>query len=330
MISEFSIVRRVHLAVVTGITITGLIVACAPSDDAAPAPTIPSVSESGTESSSTSIPTAPATAEVPAQAQNAPRRRTPAERRSSVAWVGQLHTEAVADLTRNEGHWRAVGGGWDRAGRCRAVKALTEKYLARVQREQRTLVGVSRHEAALRATQAAPSCAGTGTLSIFGPVALAALPYAPEDGEPVTGAYANYLPALETAVSSGSSASQVASNVNAVLASASGIPDPDLQVLYAAAELAISSNQYWYDFEVSGQMDEALRTRNIEQPLMYSMFPVQAPRWRVIGGADVFGCAAGAADKAWLSAGGPVGWKLIAGACAIWGIGGSAAAWAAT
>lgn len=323
--------RKTNLAVVTGIAIAGLIVACAPSDDAAPAPTIPAVSASRATG-----PTASSNAEVPASTtssvQIASRGRTPAERRASVAWVGQLHTEAVSDLTRNEAHWRAVGGGWDRAGRCRAVKALTEKYMARVQREQRTLLGLDRHKAALMATQAAPACAGAGALSIFGSSATAAVQYqySPEDGEPVTGAYEDYLPALESAVNSAWSATQVTSNVNAVLASVSGLPDPDLQVLYAAAELAISSNQYWYEFEVSGQMDEALRDRGSGGPSMYTIFPVQAPRWRVIGAADLFGCAAGAADKAWLSAGGPVGWKIIAGACAVWGIGGSAATWAST
>lgn len=328
--------RKTNLAVVTGIAVAGLIVACAPSDDGAPAPTIPAVSASRTTGPTVNTNVAQAipeiTASAPASAQSASRGRTPAERRASVAWVGQLHTEAVCDLTRNEAHWRAVGGGWDRAGRCRAVKALTEKYMGRVQREQRTLLGLNRHEAALRATQAAPDCAGAGPLSIFGTNASAAVQYqySPEDGEPVTGAYENYLPAIETAVNTASSAAQVASNVNAVLASASGIPDPDLQVLYAVAELAISSNQYWYDFEVSGEMDEALSARAVESPPMYSIFFAQPPRWRVIGAADVIGCAAGAIDKAYLSAGGPVGWKLIAGACAVWGIGGSAAAWAAT
>jgi hypothetical protein len=79
-------------------------------------------------------------------------------------------------------------------------------------------------------------------------------------------------------------------------------------------------------------MDVALRERygdmEYQERMAYSIFGgMQRSRWRVIGGADVIGCAAGVADKAWLGAGGPVGWKVLAGACAVWGIGGSAATW---
>jgi len=38
---------------------------------------------------------------------------------------------------------------------------------------------------------------------------------------------------------------------------------------------------------------------------------------------DAISCGIGMADKAWLGAGGPVGWKILAGACALYGGGGS-------
>ncbi len=103
-------------------------------------------------------------------------------------------------------------------------------------------------------------------------------------------------------------------------------------MLYSQADLALSSVSYWYDYEYSGAMDVALRERygdmEYQERMAYSIFGgMQRSRWRVIGGADVIGCAAGVADKAWLGAGGPVGWKVLAGACAVWGIGGSAATW---
>ncbi|HEX8274627.1 MAG TPA: hypothetical protein VF615_18465 [Longimicrobiaceae bacterium] len=242
-----------------------------------------------------------------------------------------MHTEAMDEATRDEKRWLRAAGGTDRAARCRAVANLTEKYLARAQREQGTLRGHGR-ATAVRATRMTGPCEGAGALSIMSPAALMQdYVYSPEDGEPVTGAYESYVPQIQAAVDNAWSSSDAHAAVNQVLASASGIPDPDLQVLYAQADLALSSVSYWYDYEYSGAMDLALEQRyadRADRSMMYSIFsPMQRSRWRVVGGADVIGCAAGVADKWFLGAGGPVGWKVLAGACAIWGIGGSAATW---
>jgi hypothetical protein len=286
---------------------------------------------------------APATAAAPAasreagapgQAQAARARLTPAQLREKVAWVGLLHTEAMDEATKGEKQLLRAAGGTNRAAQCRAVANLTEKYLGRVQREHRTLRGHGRGTAA-RATRMADPCEGAGALSIMSPAALMQqYEYSPEDGEPVTGAYEPYMSQIQAAVDNAWSSSAAYAAVDQVLASASSIPEPDLLVLYAQADLALSSVSYWYDYEYSGAMDIALRDRygepRMEQPYMYSIFGgMQRSRWRVIGGADVIACAAGVADKWFLTAGGPPGWKILAGACAIYGIGGSAATWLA-
>ena len=333
--------RRIHVASVLGATLA-VFAACSPTDEGTKVPTAP-VEPATQAARGTPAPGTPSgqiskvSGQPQANASAARTQHTPAELRAAVAWVGQLHTAAMRDLTQNEGRWLA--GGRDQAARCRAALGVTEKYLSQLQREQRTLLGRDRHQIALRAVQAAPSCAGGGGLSILGMsprMLLQEYQYSEEDGEPVTGAYADYLPALQSAVDNAWSSTDASNAVNSVLASASGIPYADQEVLYSAADLALSSTYYWYDYEMSGGMDAALQERYggsyeqpVEQQMMYSVFGAMAPRWRVIGGADLMGCLAGMADKYWLSGAGPVGWKILGGACAIWGIGGSGAAWLA-
>ena len=326
--------RKHFAAAVLVAGLAGAFVACTP-DEGVETPTAPAGATSSATPKIDPPTTAPAAtssrgAGAPGQAQAARARLTPAQLRANVAWVGRLHTEAMDEATKGETRWMRAAGGTDRAARCRAVAMLTEKYLARAQREQGTLRGHGR-ATAVRATRMADPCEGAGALSIMSPAALMQeYEYSPEDGEPVTGAYESYISQIQAAVDNAYSASDAYAAVDQVLASAAGIPEPDLQVLYAQADLALSSVSYWYDYEYSGAMDQALRERYGErmEQQAYSIFGgMQRSRWRVIGGADVIGCAAGVADKWFLGAGGPVGWKVLAGACAIWGIGGSAATW---
>jgi hypothetical protein len=114
-----------------------------------------------------------------------------------------------------------------------------------------------------------------------------------------------------------------------MLASAAGLPDPDLQVPYAQADLALSSVSYWYDYEYSGAMNLALEERYAERAdraMAYSIFSrhsavTLADRRR--RGRDRV--RRGRGGQWFLGGAGPVGWKVLAGACPIWGIGGSAA-----
>lgn len=336
--------RKQYAAAVLVAGLAGAFVACS-SDEGVKTPTAPAAA--GNQAAPRTAPGAVAAsspeagapgqaqaADAPGQVKAAGARLTPAQLRANVAWVGRMHTEAMDEATKDEKRWLRAAGGTDRAARCRAVANLTEKYLLRAQREQGTLRGHGR-ATAVRATRMTDPCEGAGALSIMSPAALMQdYVYSPEDGEPVTGAYEPYAPQIQAAVDNAWSASDAHAAVNQVLANAAGIPDPDLQVLYAQADLALSSVSYWYDYEYSGAMDLALEERYAErrmmdQQMMYSIFGsgMQRSRWRVVGGADVIGCAAGMADKYFLSAAGPVGWKMLAGACAIWGIGGSAATW---
>ncbi|HLL81437.1 MAG TPA: hypothetical protein VK420_02255 [Longimicrobium sp.] len=328
---------RKHVAAAVLVAgLAGTFVACTP-DEGVETPTAPAEALSPAAPKPTPTPPAAASSRATApgqeQAQAARARLTPAQLRENVAWVGKLHTEAMDEATKDEKRLLRVAGGTDRAARCRAVAHLTEKYLGRVQREHGTMKGHGRALAS-RATRMADPCVGAGALSIMSPAALMqGYTYSPEDGEPVTGAYEPYMAQIQAAVDNAWSSSGAYAAVDQVLASAAGIPEPDLLVLYAQADLALASVSYWYDYEYSGAMDVALRERYGEPMMeqrMYSIFGgMQRSRWRVIGGADVIACAAGVADKWFLTAGGPPGWKILAGACAIYGIGGSAATWLA-
>jgi hypothetical protein len=160
-------------------------------------------------------------------------------------------------------------------------------------------------------------------------VSFASIEYSPDDGEPVTGAYEPYLAQIEAAVSNNSTPSSIATAINSVLSSAQGIPDPDLQLVYAAASLALESTYFWYDYEMSGGWSGGGGGGGGEEPIMmemqaYSMFGAAMQKsWWTGAGVDVIACGMGVADKKWLSGAGPTGWKILAGACALYGGGGS-------
>jgi hypothetical protein len=222
---------------------------------------------------------------------------------------------------------------WLRASRsrqCNLVLEVTHKHLANLQRERGVFAGREPRSLAMRAVQANERCSRVSLMSMWRPASLLAadlpLQWSPDDGEPVTGAYEPYLSAIESVINSASSPAQTVSAIDAVLASAAGIPDPDLQVVYAAASLAVESAAFWYDYEAGGGWSGStpLETDHAVSPMsIFTLAPMQAKSWKKALEVDVVSCYIGVADKVWLSAGGPVGWKALAGACALFGGGGS-------
>jgi uncharacterized membrane protein YgcG len=249
-------------------------------------------------------------------------------------WVGDVHTKMMNEFARNRGRWLAA----DRAGQCRLLEGVTQKYLMQIQLDHRVFAGRDPQALSARFVRKQEQCASASPLSIMGAPATAmqSYTYSPEDGEPVTWVYQPYVIQIEAAVQSGGSPSTIAATIDAVLASAAGIPDPDLQVVYAAASLALESTYFWYHYENSGGWGGGGGgggggsggggggTGGYELEPM-SLFGVTAfqKSWGQGAAVDAISCGMGMADKVWLGAGGPVGWKILAGACALYGGGGS-------
>ena len=246
---------------------------------------------------------------LPANALGAQIRNSPEWKKAE--WVGQLHTAMLKDVMQQRGRLRAM----DRSARCKAILALAEKYTAQIQRDQQALKGRNATTVASRAVRSTDLCKST-PMSLAGPTAalLAMLQYSEEDGEPVTGAFEPYVAEIQAAVDWGYSPADIANTVNSVLSRAAGIPYPDLEVVYSSASLALESSYYWYDYESGGGFAG-------EQPLVMSLFSGSSfmKSWKGGAVADAIGCGAGVADKWFLGGAGPIGWKVLAGACLIWG-----------
>jgi len=166
------------------------------------------------------------------------------------AWVGNVHTQMMNEFARNRGRWLAA----DRAGQCRLLEGVTQKYLVQIQRDHRAFAGRDPQAVSANFVRKQERCAGASPLSIVGApsAAMQSYTYSPEDGEPVTWAYQPYVSQIEAAVEYGGSPSSIAAAIDAVLANAAGLPDPDLQVVYASASLALESTYYWYSYEYNG------------------------------------------------------------------------------
>lgn len=243
----------------------------------------------------------------------------------NAAWVGEVHTKMMNEFTHNRDRWLSA----DASGQCRLLMGVTQKYLAQIQREHAVFAGRDQRALAARFVREQQACAGANPMSIMGAptVEMQSYVYSPEDGEPVTGAYQPYVAQIEAAVEYGGTPASIASAVDAVLASAAGIPDPDLQVVYASASLALESTYYWYDYEVNygwggGGGGGGGGDHQIQAMSLFGAGAFQKS-WGRGAAVDAISCGIGMADKYWLSGAGPVGWKILAGACALYGGGGS-------
>lgn len=235
-------------------------------------------------------------------------------------WVNQIHVAAMRDWMKNGKKWGVDRK--DRSKLCKAVVNLAQAYTPEIEKYSGKLGDDARAQAQ-RATKAAPGCRDVASLSMFamGPQPL--LLAASMDEDVVTGEYQSYVGDLQAVADGASSPEDVQSGMTNVLAGASSLPPGDFNVLASIAGLAIGSASYWYEVEASGGGGDGPG----EQPM--SLFKAPA-KWKIVLASDLAGCAAGAADKLWLSAGGAPGWGIIAGACGVWGISGSALAWFAT
>jgi hypothetical protein len=257
-----------------------------------------------------------------------------------MAWVGQVHHEAMQDLLA---HWPDLGPADGRTKRvCAAAAALTLKYVPKVEEQ----IGVTWTSAERQAKvnevfNSLGPCKNVATMSVFGSgmfVFTSSFNGTSFDDPPGTEAVVAPINAMVDAVKySDGTYATVTSITSASIASNWSLGTVDLQILAAVANFVDSSasewNNYsagggygadslWYgdwDWSQNGGLGGPCDLEHACDPPM-SIFSTVS-WWRkaaFVLGSDVIGCATGAVATWYTGAAG-------AGAsCVIWGLGTSA------
>jgi hypothetical protein len=222
-------------------------------------------------------------------------RERAAAARARTEWMARVHSEFVHDLTKNKATWLGPGRAtWET--KCNALWKLARKYGARVAQHApltpRLVSDVEAYAAArgcsgpsgLQALVTAPSQNAAQQFSIFGHALLQSEP---------TGAYHEYVPALEGVYNYAVYPSDVASASWAIVdqAAANGIPQADLDVVAGYASISVSSSYDWYVYEESG----GFNTNYVDDPTtVQPMSLFQGGRyWRRLGYCDLGGALVG-------------------------------------
>jgi hypothetical protein len=207
--------------------------------------------------------------------------------RERTAWMGDVHSAFVQDLTKNRAAWLGRGKK-TRAEKCKALWAVLRKYMPRVVEHGQLTAGAVEavesyarkndcHEpSGLMAFASSPQNSARA-FSMFGSVG---------QGHP-TGAYYPYYGQLEAVFGWAEHPDQVAAASWAIVnqASADGIPQIDLEVLSGLASIGVSSAYDWHAYEQNGGF-------NPPPSEQWSLF--QGMRyWRRIGLCDLFGAFLG-------------------------------------
>jgi hypothetical protein len=238
------------------------------------------------------------------------------------SWVGEYHTAMMVEAMSAHGEWVNTTA----AHQCALVTGLLVKYVAIMQAEHRMRLGATPRSFVEQIVDQHPRCSRPIRLVSYGARARFVSLAIATDGDPVSGAFEPYLYQIGSAVNSGSTPSAIGQGVNTVLnqAVAAGIPGADLDLVFAAASLALESVDYWYEYEQTvgwgggggGGPDPTMPADPV------STLSLAAGRsWRGAAAADYVGCTATAVGV-WAAVAGPIGWKVLAGSC---GIGGAAA-----
>jgi hypothetical protein len=302
------------------LAVVGVAIACvrepadAPTEPQAPSKAL-SVATQGFESlaATEAAPAHPtrATSMVSADVRSSPRWQ-------SVAWAGTLHTQMLLDdrwLRRNTDN-----------SQCQRLQNLARRYARMLQGEYGVLTGRDPDRIASQVLVAGTECKPSPPLSLTG---LVRIPqshdeWTPADGDPATGAFERFLASIEEAVSSGRSPEQIGAAINEVVGSAAGIPEPDLQVVYGAAALALESVDYWHNYFASGggggsDGGPGCESGCVEPMSLFGLSRVAFVDWGFVATRDAGGCGAAALGRWYAAAGGPVGWKVLAGFCLLGG-----------
>lgn len=250
---------RYRLRAVAGpVAVTGATVMCRPEEPSSPA---------GAQSAVLS----------PAQVSRVIERSRLSNGRASTNWVGELHTQAMQ-------RWMS-----DRSRRARNTRQETCSEARSLVREFRSAARAalplspgaidSAFEVGAAAAAAHYDCRqGVQRLAIWA-ASVGARPTVQTGDTLVTGAYEDYVPGLEVAIAGAASPDAAITETNAVLGSATSLPEADFQVLASLASLAISSAWYWYELEVT--MPPADMSILLRQNRRFS--------WRMFGAADLAG-----------------------------------------
>lgn len=246
------------------------------------------------------------------------------------AYIGETHSEMIRDVRNHQAFYLSgVGTGTVRQRRCAGLVQLVTAYGKRLDERY----GLTRSESDARTLATTimgnqPLCRGVGAASVFGiplvPASARTNALASEDE--VTGEFSTYLDALPSAHGgTDGTPNAVQTATDAVVASASSIPQPDLDVVAAGASVAVSSATEWQSVESSGGFDGA----EYPPPPMTSLYMSRAnalnPILVYLGVSDVAGCLVGAGAS---FAAGERRAAEIAGQCGWWALGASVGAYA--
>lgn len=207
-----------------------------------------------------------------------------------LAWVGQLHNQAMQELVASAGQWGNKRNGPFAMRRCKALSDIVTKYAAIA--TSRLNVSNDLRDVFVKQALSAQHCAGATPLMAWklSPRVPSRSLYTFDDT--VYGTYANYVGGLQSAMANGSTPDDVASGMDAVVASATDLGPGDAEVLEGIASTGESSAYYWYDQENSGaiarMIDSSRATSIFRMPRRYNF-------WGGLGWSDLSGAITGAA-----------------------------------
>lgn len=217
-------------------------------------------------------------------------RERAAAARKKVAWMGELHSAVIRDLTKNRKQWLASRGR-TKASDCDVAWQIARKYVPRVAEHGEITPKIV---AAAEAEAAKHGCKGPSGLEfVIRSQQKSALQFsmfvatARQDG--ASGAFANYQASLEAAYNNAATPAEVATVTWAVVdqAAADGLGQVDLEILAGLASISVASANDWYTFERGGgfEEDSLLAQMSLFQNGSY---------WRTVGVCDLLGAFAGA------------------------------------
>jgi len=272
--------------------------------------------------------------------------------REDLVWLGATHNKAMEELVATKKTWNHKSRGSRAERKCRAVSDLTVRYAAIVAQRlalqqsdvDKQIAGALKHAGCPGGKPGKAgkqqSVVGNGSM-IVAPMALWRTRFLAakrffEDEETVTGAYNNYIPAMESAINNASTGSEAAAEIDHVLSTAASanIGQGDMTMLNAIGSVGAASVLYWYDYEASGQLDRDKTSISQYETAPGSQYEPTMSIYRsmgwlhafgMVGWADLIGAAAGAASACTWTGGTCVLVPAVAMAGAtIWAVAGSA------
>jgi hypothetical protein len=221
--------------------------------------------------------------------------------RARTAWVAELHTAAIRDLTRDRGRFTRLRKAPIQE-RCAAVWQLVLKYAPLAAERAAVAIGPEIARFA-RERMHAHGCRGSGydlplLAAPAGPRAMSLFGASQAEDEATDAIFPplQHLDEVFASLESMESPSEAERLANEIVAEeATVLRAADLNVVAGSADEATSSAWYWYNFEGNGGFEGG------EDPNEMSLFrrgPLK--KWGKVGYADAFGMI-GTVSAAWYS-----------------------------